>query len=162
MYWVILCGLSCTSLSTLLVHVLSSGDSASSPGRLSQPDMYPIHLIFSLISPSFSQLHGFVPHGSSVLIFFIVQNLQLIILYLQQNITAQWFCISTCFHEENEVSKPIFSSSSSLLHFNREVPNTYYNIVYLHDLNCADRASSFPVLKCIHFSVYTTRQIRGS
>lgn len=37
-------------------------------------------LIFSLISPPFSRLYGFVPHGSSVPIFFPSKHLQLILL----------------------------------------------------------------------------------
>lgn len=103
-------------------------------------------LIFSFISPPFSQLHGFVPHGSSILIFSPVQHLRLILLYLHQNITAQYLCISGFSYRQKQVSKPIISSSSSWLpHFDRRAPSTQ---VLFRWPNCIDK--ELPTFQCLN------------
>lgn len=112
MHRVIPCNLSCSSLSALLLLVLSSGDSASSLGDFDHHN-HPTEdclVIFSLISPTFSQLYGFIPWGTSALIFLltyqaIVVNL---LLPLRQNVTAWFLCFSGFSYAEKRVSKLAF------------------------------------------------------
>jgi len=79
----------------LLLHVLSSGDSASPLGDFNNLMYHPIKdflLIFSLISPPFSQQHGFIPHGSSVLIFPIKQVfMKCLDMALQDVVQSVWW-----------------------------------------------------------------------
>lgn len=111
-------------------------------------------LIFSLISPPFSQLYGFVPHGISVPIFFPSKHLQLILLlYLHQNTKFQFLGISGFSYGENQAPKPIISSW--LPYFYRKVPST--EVPFRLPELCRQRASNSPVLRCVCFSVCTTR-----
>lgn len=106
-------------------------------------------LIFSLILPSFFQLHGFVPHGSSVLIFSPIQRLILLFLPVY-NIAARYLCIS---YRERQVFKYILCSSL-LPHFGRKLPCT--QLLFRLPEPHRQKASSFAVINSVCCSICTS------